>query len=113
MRLIFLFAALSPILLASCTSTRQIDTITVPPVLESSNLVLGEKAFMHFCDKCHPRGGKGLGPSLNKPLPRALIRLQVRKGLGAMPPFSDKLLPDDQLGFIADYIKLLKKSGIR
>lgn len=64
----------------------------------------GEIAFMHFCDHCHPGGAAGLGPSLNdKPLPRGAIALQIRRGLGVMPPFPERVIDEPTLDAITRY----------
>jgi mono/diheme cytochrome c family protein len=110
MRPTILLATLITVLLAGCTTPREREPIAKSLQLDSPKLARGEKAFMHYCDKCHPRGDAGLGPGIrNKPLPGVMIKLQVRTGLGAMPSFSDELLPDDQLDDIVAYIKELKK----
>jgi mono/diheme cytochrome c family protein len=65
---------------------------------------------MGACNKCHPGGEAGLGPALNnKPLPKFLMHLQVRKGLGAMPSFSEKKIPDGDLDDLLEYVKALRK----
>src|SRR5205814_920910 len=70
----------------------------------------GQVAFMHFCNQCHPGGAAGLGPSINnKPLPPAMIKMQVRHGLGVMPAFSEQQIPDDQLDAIVAYLKWLRE----
>lgn len=110
MRLTYLLAALSLILLAACSTARQREPIAKSIRIDSPKLARGEKAYMHYCDKCHPGGDKGLGFALrNKPLPEFLIKLQVRMGFGAMPSFSDELVLEDQLDDIVDYMKLLRK----
>ncbi|HBG05291.1 MAG: cytochrome C [Geobacteraceae bacterium GWC2_58_44] len=110
MRFTLLLAALPLILLTGCTTARQREPIAKSLRIDSPKLLRGEKAYMHYCDKCHPGGDTGLGFAIkNKPLPEFLVELQVRVGLGAMPAFSDELLPDDQLDDITEYIKLLRK----
>ena len=109
MRLILLLAGLALIPLAGCTAKRS-EPITAPLRIDTPKLASGEKAYMHFCDKCHPGGEKGLGFALkNKPLPGPMIKVQVRSGLGAMPAFSEELLHDDQLDDIVAYLKALRK----
>lgn len=72
----------------------------------------GQEHFMHHCHECHPGGAAGLGPALNnKPLPRWLMRLQVRHGLGAMPSFSSEEISDEDLDRILDYLKALRQRG--
>lgn len=102
--------AVGLMLLAGCASTRESEPIAKELDINTPKLLRGEKSYMHYCDKCHPGGERGLGPAIrNKPLPGLLIRLQVRTGIGAMPAFTDDLLPDDQLGDILAYIKLMRK----
>ena len=70
----------------------------------------GQVVFMQHCHMCHPGGSAGLGPALNnKPLPGALIRFQVRNGLGAMPSFSRDHISDEQLGDLVEYVVILRK----
>jgi mono/diheme cytochrome c family protein len=70
----------------------------------------GERVYMRHCNHCHPGGAAGLGPSLNdKPLPKALVRTQVRQGLGAMPPFDAQRIPDGDLDAVAEYVEALRE----
>jgi mono/diheme cytochrome c family protein len=83
--------------------TRELDTSSEP------TLALGERAFAMNCHQCHPGGAAGLAPAINdKPLPVALIKTQVRKGLGAMPAFSPQEVSDEQLDAITKYLKALR-----
>src|SRR5689334_16743892 len=60
------------------------------PVTLSLDEFEGMKLFMRHCNKCHPGGEKGKGPSLNdKSLPNFLVHWQVRLGGGDMPKFTD------------------------
>lgn len=70
----------------------------------------GRRVFMLHCHACHPSGGAGLAPGIaDKPLPRALVRLQVRTGLGAMPAFSEDELPPGDLDALLDYVAALRR----
>jgi mono/diheme cytochrome c family protein len=72
----------------------------------NSELSRGQRVFMHACNQCHPGGAAGLGPAINnKPLPGAMIKLQVRKGLGAMPHFSQDHINDADLDAIVKYLQ--------
>src|SRR2546421_11210562 len=76
----------------ACGPSRRGTPIT-PPLDTSQNekLARGERVFMARCNECHVGGAAGLGPAINdKPLPRALIKFQIRNGLGAMPAFDRK-----------------------
>jgi hypothetical protein len=69
----------------------------------------GMKLFMRHCNRCHPGGEKGKGPSLNdKPLPDFLIHFQVRQGLGDMPEFSKEEISKEQLKQIILFVRLLR-----
>ena len=101
---------LAVVLAAACGSARRAETIVGPMNLERPGLERGALVFMEFCYKCHPGGEAGLGPALNnKPLPRFLVRFQVRKGLGAMPSFSDRKISDERLDDLLTYVKALRK----
>ena len=69
----------------------------------------GEQVFAARCHQCHPGGAGGLGPAINdKPLPVALMKTQVREGLGAMPAFSQAEINDDELEDVIRYLKALR-----
>jgi mono/diheme cytochrome c family protein len=105
------WTGLSLALLAlACTSARRGDayagaTLEIADASERE----GERVFMMHCNRCHPLGEAGLGPALNnRPFPEFLKRLQVRRGLGAMPAFSEKQISDDELDALMDYLALLR-----
>lgn len=69
----------------------------------------GERLFNRFCYQCHPNGAAGLGPAINdKPLPELAIKTQIREGVGAMPGFSEEVLPEGDVDAIADYVDDLR-----
>jgi mono/diheme cytochrome c family protein len=64
---------------------------------------------MANCQKCHPSGESGLGPSLNSsPAPSFLKRYQMRHGLGVMPSFSKKELSKNDLHDISRFLHAWK-----
>ena len=73
----------------------------------------GMRLFMKFCNKCHPGGEKGKGPSLNdKKLPNFLIHWQVRLGGGKMPDFKKNEISQDELDKIVAFLRLMRdKTG--
>lgn len=85
----------------------------VPPGEEvqqelSEDAVKGQMVFMEYCNKYHPAGSSGLGPSIiNKPLPGFLIKLQVRTGMGVMPSFKKEQLSEKELDDLVEYIKAI------
>jgi mono/diheme cytochrome c family protein len=76
------------------------------PSLKSARAKNGEEIFMKRCDRCHPGGMGGVGPSIiNKPLPGFLIKTQVRVGFGAMPSFNKRKISREELKELVAYIK--------
>jgi len=72
----------------------------------------GQRVYMTRCDKCHPGGDAGLGPSLNnKPLPGFMVSFQARHGLGAMPAFTAEEIPRAELDAVVAYLKTLRRNG--
>jgi mono/diheme cytochrome c family protein len=70
----------------------------------------GLHVYMRHCHACHPGGAAGLGPSLvDKPLPGAVLKLQVRQGLGAMPAFGEDRIAEDELDALAAYVAALRR----
>jgi mono/diheme cytochrome c family protein len=100
--------------LANCTacgSARRSEPLVGAPslTLEQQH---GQVLFHKFCHQCHPLGEAGLGPAINNnPAPMAAFRLQVRSGLGAMPAFSDKIIPDRDLDQLLAYVDALREHG--
>lgn len=73
---------------------------------------LGRKVFTEIaqpsCKLCHRLEAAGatgtLGPSLDELQPDKARALEaIRKGVGVMPPFADKLTPE-QIEAVADYV---------
>jgi mono/diheme cytochrome c family protein len=76
---------------------------------ENADVLNGEIAYMHHCQKCHPGGEAGLGPALNSnPAPQFVKRFQMRHGLGVMPGFKEEEISKDSLRDISKYLKALK-----
>jgi mono/diheme cytochrome c family protein len=67
----------------------------------------GQVLYMRYCQKCHPFGEAGLGPSVFY-LPGISKKIQVRMGLGVMPSFDEHVIADDDLDKIMKYMKALK-----
>ena len=92
----------------ACSARRGIPT-EKPIVLETQQLQKGEKAFMNYCNKCHPGGAAGLGPAINnKPLPGFLMKIQVRHGLGVMPGFDKEIISKEELDNLVEYLKEIR-----
>jgi mono/diheme cytochrome c family protein len=85
------------------------EPTTKIPVTLSIDEFEGMKLFMRTCNKCHPGGEKGIGPSLNdKVLPNFLIHWQVRLGMGKMPKFTDEQISKKQLEQITAFVRMMR-----
>lgn len=70
----------------------------------------GMRLFMTNCNRCHPGGEQGTGPSLiDKPVPDFLIHFQVRSGKGDMPAFTKEELPKEDVKKIVLFIDALRE----
>ena len=103
---------LAAVLAAACYPIRRADPIVGPFVAADPAVERGRVLFDRHCYKCHTEGEGGMGPVINdKPLPRFLMRLQTRAGLGAMPSIPKEQLSDDELDDILNYIVALRHHG--
>ncbi len=93
----------------ACGSARRSEPLVGAPRLTAEQQ-RGQVLFHKFCHQCHPYGEGGLGPAINSnPAPMAAFRLQVRDGLGAMPAFSDTIIPDHDLDQLLSYVDALRE----
>jgi mono/diheme cytochrome c family protein len=100
------------LLQTACHTARRGEPGAGPVATVDSKLERGRIAYMRYCNQCHPEGEGGLGPALNnKPLPKFMIKTQVRLGLGVMPDFVIQRLPPDQLDDLVDYLIALRRHG--
>jgi mono/diheme cytochrome c family protein len=94
---------------AAC-SARRGEPLYGPLPTTTAPVENGQQVFMRECHQCHPGGEAGLGPSINdKPLPGFLIRLQVRRGIGAMPAFSQDEISPQELDNLLQFLKELRR----
>lgn len=92
-------------------NVRRGEPMSRPMAIDSPELKLGQRVFMAKCQTCHPGGEGGIGVALNnKPLPEALIKLQVRLGLSAMPAFGEDEISNEELDALAAYVVALRQS---
>lgn len=110
--LILLGLMLTPDLFG-CGPSRRGELVDRPITPDTVSERRGERLFYRHCSTCHPGGEAGLGPALNdKPLPEALVRAQIREGVGAMPAFHDHKLTDAQVEAIAAFVSELRQPSV-
>jgi mono/diheme cytochrome c family protein len=73
------------------------------------NAQKGRQLFQSYgCYQCHGReaqGGAGTGPRLApKPIPWAQLEKYVRQPTGQMPPYTKKVVSDEELGDIYAFL---------
>jgi len=99
------------VLLAAGCNARRGEPVIGPLALDP-HLQRGQQLYDQHCYKCHTKGEGGMGPIINdKPLPKFLMRTQVRVGMGTMPNFSKNQISDDELDAILDYLVALRRAG--
>jgi mono/diheme cytochrome c family protein len=90
--------------LASCGGPAQ------PNVSENPNPSRGEVVFAKYCNSCHPKGGRGSGPSLVQTgISKDEFTRYVRNGKGRMPGFNEGLISNEDLDQMYEYISGLSK----
>jgi len=105
------FAPLFLAWLAGCSGRRS-EPLRGAVDVSDPKVAHGQQVYINRCDKCHPGGDAGLGPSLNnKPLPGFMVAFQARHGMGAMPAFTDEELPRAELDAVVAYLKALRRNG--
>jgi mono/diheme cytochrome c family protein len=98
------------LLQSGCGSARRGEPFAPAFQADSAELATGERVFMQYCHQCHPGGETGIGPAINnKPLPTFLMKLQIRRGLGAMPAFPERVINEEDLTSLVHYLKTLRR----
>jgi mono/diheme cytochrome c family protein len=111
MKSLVLATAAALLAFAACGSPRRTEPIEGPFRGDGSEM-RGRLVYAQNCHKCHPNGEAGLGPSLNeKPLPVFLMKIQVRRGLGAMPSFDEDQISPEQLDDLMEYVVAYRNHG--
>lgn len=106
---LILFALLAAARMSSCSAPK---TAPLAELVEmpTEKLQQGRILFNEYCATCHPGGMAGVGLGIiDKPLPKFLMKFQIRNGIGVMPAFDEKVLTDEEVDNIVDYIVYLRK----
>jgi mono/diheme cytochrome c family protein len=98
------------LIVTACAPGYRGEPLSGPLDVAGPLLAEGQRSFARHCHQCHPGARAGLGPIIT-PSP-AIIRLQVRFGLGAMPAFSHERLPDAELDALIAYLMELSAHGL-
>lgn len=113
-RIILTVICLIPALLlaAGCLhETRRGEPIGRAVVIDSHAAARGEVVYMRHCYQCHQTGEGGLGPAIpNVPIPKPIVRLQVRAGLGKMPAFPPSEISEQQFDDLYAYLRARVRS---
>lgn len=97
------------VFLNSCVTRKAEPLVQKTFVPSSESIANGERVYMANCQKCHPGGEGGLGPSiLANPAPQFIKRFQVRHGLGVMPSFKKNEISKTDLRDISKYLRSWK-----
>lgn len=64
----------------------------------------GEQVFRENCNVCHPSGGKGVGPALDRSLEHQSAVTQIRDGFGLMPAFGEDKLSAADVDAVLRYV---------
>jgi mono/diheme cytochrome c family protein len=100
----------------SCGTAKRSEPVMGKLNVKNESVSKGQLIFIKNCNKCHPGGQAGAGPSINNiPLPGFLIRFRVRDkafllGLGRMPSFKKHEISGDDMDDLIHYLKALKKN---
>lgn len=98
----------SCVLLAQCSTRKSLPI--AGPVSLTENEKVGEAIFMEHCQRCHPQGEAGLGPSIHW-APNFAKRFQVRHGVGTMPAFDKEHISNKELDKLMQYLKTMKRNS--
>jgi mono/diheme cytochrome c family protein len=99
-----------------CGTPKRSEPVMGKLQIKSENVAHGQIVFMNNCQKCHPGGEAGTGPSINNvPIPGILKRVRVRSkafllGLGRMPSFKKNEISRTEMDDLIAYLKALKKN---
>ncbi|WP_345223876.1 cytochrome c [Hymenobacter koreensis] len=100
----------------ACTTARRGEPLAGSLDYSSDQIQRGHLVYMANCQKCHPGGEAGAGPSVNNvPLPGVALRFRVRSraffaGVGRMPSFKKHEISPEQLDDLVSYLKALRRS---
>ena len=86
------------------------QTAPAPAPAPAGNADTGKKMFVSYgCYQCHGyerQGSTATGPRLApRPLPFAVFSRYIRRPTGQMPPYTEKVMSDADLGHVYAYLQ--------
>jgi mono/diheme cytochrome c family protein len=103
--IVCLVATVSSVVITSCVSRKSEPITQKSFVPATTRIAHGESVYMMHCQKCHPAGEGGLGPSITaNPAPQFIKRFQMRHGIGVMPSFKQDEISKQDLRDISKYL---------
>jgi mono/diheme cytochrome c family protein len=117
----FIFAALvvfAGILILSATGVvGQATQVSKPSKAQAGNIENGKRVFTKYgCYECHGREGQGsavTGPRVGPdPAPFEVFAQYIRKPAGEMPPYTNKVLSDQELADIYAFLQSLPQPPV-
>ncbi|MGI8588845.1 MAG: c-type cytochrome [Chloroflexia bacterium] len=77
---------------------------SVPQALQA-----GQRIYQQYCNRCHPNGYRGIGPSLiNSARSDEQITSVIRRGHNPMPAYGPDTIPDTDMPPLIAYIRALR-----
>jgi len=117
----FIFAApvvfAGTMILGGTRLVSQATQVSKPSKSQSGNIENGKRVFAKYgCYECHGREGQGsavTGPRVGPdPVPFEVFAQYIRKPAGEMPPYTDKVLSDQELVDIYAFLQSLPQPPV-
>ncbi len=106
--------ALALLAAAACARpARWSEPISGPLPVEEKPVERGRLVYLQNCYRCHQGGEGGLGPPITSHFARAVSKVEIRRGYGAMPAFDERRLSSSELDDLTAYLDALQMSEAR
>lgn len=101
-----IWGACALLLVVGCVKIPRGEPTGRPVIIETRAAARGQAVYMRHCYHCHQTGEGGLGPALPDVwVPKSVVCLQVRAGLGTMPSFSEEQISEEDLDALYEYLE--------
>jgi mono/diheme cytochrome c family protein len=118
---VFVFVALvvvaGAMILSPTRLVGQATQVSKPSEAQTGNIENGKRVFIKYgCYECHGREGQGsavTGPRVGPDtVPFEVFSQYIRKPTGEMPPYTDKVLSDQELVDIYGFLQSLPQPSV-